>query len=155
MKSRKLTILSLTLLATLVLTIFVIEVFSPPKVKAKARFYPRTHTLDTPPATWNADLSFSPKRSADEIDASTIRLEGVAVELAAEPYDHLQKKSRVVVPFHGYDVLWIALLKAGHMAPGSANLIFLEVTGQLKDGRPFSTGMSGCIVIFVPELPPP
>lgn len=154
MKTRKLTILSLALLATLVLSIFVIEVFSPPKVKAKARFYPRTHTLDGPPTTWNAHLSFSPPRSVDEIDTSTIRLEGV-YSPSAEPYDLPKKGKRVVVPFDGYDVLTAALLKAGHMAPGSANLIFLEITGQLKDGRPFRTGMSGCIVIFVPELPPP
>ena len=158
MKTWKLTLISLTLLATMVLGVFVTGVFSPaPKAKAKAYFYPRTHTVDNPvPQPWIVDLHFSPPRTVDEIDASTIRLEGL-YSPSSEPYNHPRKKSRVVVPFDGNDVLEAAILKLVHMGPlvPGSHLVFLEITGQLKDGTPFSTGMSGCIVLFVPDCPPP
>lgn len=155
MKTKKLTLVSLTILASLVLGIFVVEVLSAPKkARVKAWFYPRTYTLDTPvPQPWNVDLKFAPPRTVDEIDTSTIRLEG-RYSPSAEPYDHPRVRPRVVVPFDGYDVLEAAILKSGHMTPGT-HLVFLEITGLLKDGTPFSSGSSGCIVLFVPDNPPP
>jgi hypothetical protein len=144
----------LVLIALMGLGVFVIEVYSPRAARVKAWFYPRTHTLDNPPPQpWNVDLKFSPPRTVDEIDTSTILLEG-RYSPSAEPYNHPRVRSRVVVPFDGYDVLEAAILKTGHMTPGS-HTVFLEITGQLKDGTPFNTGGSGVIVIFVDDFPPP
>ena len=158
MKTLKLTLISLSLLASLILGTFIVEmVFAPPKARAKAFFYPRTYTLDNPvPQPWNVDLKFAPPRTVDEIDTSTILLEG-RYSPSSEPYDHPRVRSRVVVPFDGYDVLEAALIKLVHegpLVPGSYQ-VFLEITGQLKDGTPFSTGMSACIVMFVPDFHPP
>jgi len=152
MKTRTATLLSLTLLASLVIGIFVVEVYSAPKrARVKGRWYPRTWTEGSPvPNPWNIELGFAPKRSVDEIDTSTIRLEGI-YKPWKEPYD---RKNRVVVPFKGKDVLAAAFLKAGHMTPGS-HLVYLTVTGELKDGTPFSTGMSSVIVLFIDNFPPP
>ena len=136
------------------LGLYVVEVFSAPKrARVKGFFYPRTWSEGTPtPDPWNVDLKFSPPRSVDEIDTSTILLEGLySPSEEQEPYDHPKKQSRMVVPFDGYDVLRAASLKAGHLTPGS-HLVYLEITGQLKDGTPFSTGMSSVIVLYIDDL---
>jgi hypothetical protein len=155
MKTWKLTLISLTILASLVLGAFVFEVFSAGKTaRVKAWFYPRTYTLDNPvPEPWNVELRFAPPRSVDEVDTSTILLEG-RYSPSSEPYD---RKNVVVVPFDGYDVLEAAILKLVHMGPltPGSHQVFLEVTGLLKDGTPFNSGMSGCIIVFVPDCPPP
>ena len=149
MKPRILTLLTLTLLASLLVGAFVVQVFSRPKrARVKGRFYPRTWSEVTP-TTWNIELGFAPKRSVEEINASTILLEGL-YSPSFDPYD---RKNRVVVPFHGYDVIAAAFQKLGHMGlvgPGSY-LVYLEVSGKLIDGTPFSTGMSSVIVLFIDE----
>jgi len=152
MKPRKLTMLSVTLLASLVLGIFVVDVLSkPPRARVKGRWYPRTWTDGTSVAQpWNIELGFAPPRSVDEINTSTILLEGL-YSPSEEPYD---RKNRVVVPFDGFDVLAAASHASGHMTPGS-HLIYLEVTGELTDGTPFSTGMSSVIVLFIDNFSPP
>ena len=156
MKTRKLTLIYLTLIATLVLGIFAVEVLSgPKKARVKGWFYPRTYTLGTPlPDTWDVWLKFAPPRSVDEIDTETIRLEDRYEPCKPYPYD---LKNRVVVPFKAKDVLRAAIEKLVHdgfLLPGSY-LVYLEVTGLLKDGTPFSTGMSSVIVLYVPEPNPP
>jgi len=154
-KTWKITLIYLTLLVTLSLGVLVVEVQpAPPRAKVKAYFYPRTYTLDTPvPRPWNAELHFRPPRSVDEIDTKTILLEG-RYKPWKKPYD---RKNRVVVPFNGKDVIEVAILKLYHMGgllePGSGYLVTLEITGLLMDGTPFSTGMSGSIVLFVPDNP--
>jgi len=151
MKTKKLTLISLGLLASLVLGLYIVGVYSPPpRARVKGRFYPRTWSEGPVPQPWNVELGFAPKRGVDEIATSTILLEGL-YSPSSEPYD---RKNRVVVPFDGYDVLAAAILKAGHLTPGS-HLIFLTITGELKDGTPFSTGMSSVIVLFIDDLPPP
>ena len=153
MKTWKSTLISLTLLASLVLGVFVVEVFSAgKKAKAKGWFYPRTYTVDNlVPDPWKVELKFAPPLSVDEVDTSTILLEG-RYSPSSEPYD---RKNKVVVPFYGYDVLEAAITKLSHMGPivPGSHLVFLEITGLLKDGRPFTTGMSSCIVLFVPDNP--
>ena len=158
MKTWKLTLIYLTLLVVLSLGILVVEVQpAPPRARAKAYFYPRTFLLDGPPDTWEAWLHFSPKRTAEEINASTILLEGIYPP-SADPYDH-PKQPKVVVPFDPHDIMDVAILKLYHngepLEPGSGYLVTLEITGLLIGGTPFSTGMSGSIVLFIPDLPPP
>jgi len=158
MKTWKLTLICLTLIASVMLGIFAVEMGSAGKTaRVKGFFYPRTYTLDNPvPQPWNVDLKFAPPRSVDEIDTSTILLEGL-YSPSEEPYDHPRVTSRVVVPFDGYDVLEAAITKLSHMGPivPGSHLVFLEITGLLKDGTPFSTGGSACIVLFVPDNPNP
>ena len=155
MRSKKLALISLTLLTTLVLGIIAVEVLSPPPTaRVKGWFYPRTWVEGTPvPQPWNVELKFAPPRSVDEVNTATILLEGL-FSPSAEPYDHPRVTSRIVVPFDGFDVLWAAQMKAGHLTPGS-HLIYLEITGELNDGTPFSTGMSSVIVLFIDDPPPP
>ena len=155
MKTKKLSLITLTLLSLLVLGVFAVEVFSPPpRAKAKGWFYPRTRVEGTPvPQPWNVELKFSPPRGVSEINTATILLEGL-FSPSAEPYNHPRVTSRIVVPFDGYDVLWAAQLKVGHMTPGS-HLVYLEITGELTDGTPFTTGMSSVIVLFIDRAAPP
>ena len=155
MKPKKLTLLSLTLLVTLLVGAVAVNVFSAPKrARAKGFFYPRTWVQGTPiPDPWNVELKFAPPRSVDEIDTSSILLEGL-FSPSAEPYDGVKHKSRIVVPFKGAEVYAAAKQKIGHLTPGS-HLVFLEITGELKDGTPFSTGMSSVIVLFLDNPPPP
>jgi hypothetical protein len=158
MKPKVLTIISLSILATLLLGAFALNAFSaPPRLRAKAYWKPNTYdTANPPPNPWNVWLHFaSSSVNASQLDASSILLEGIYHPILA-PYDLPNKSgSWVVVPFDGYDVLTAAITKAGHMTPGGRYLVFLEVTGTLKDGTPFSTGSSGAIVLFDPEVSPP
>jgi hypothetical protein len=157
MKAKKLMLISVSLVATIALSALAVQVLSAAKAaKVKGRFYPRTHSIDgIPPQPWNVELKFAPPRTIDEIDTSTILLEGLySPSFAPPPYDHPRISSRVVVPFDGYDVLAAAILKVGHMTPGTHRVV-LEITGQLKDGTPFSTGSSAVIVLFVDDASPP
>jgi hypothetical protein len=158
MKTRTLAVISAVLLATMVLGIFVSQVFSaPPRLRAKAYFKPNTYdTANPPPNPWNVWLHFaSSSVDASQLDASSILLEGIYHPISA-PYDLASKSgSWIVVPFDGYDVLTAAITKAGHMTPGQSYMVFLEVTGQTNDGTPFSTGSSGAVIIFDPEVSPP
>ena len=151
MKAKKLMLIYVTLLVSVILGLYIVGVYSPPpRARVKGRWYPRTWSEGPIAQPWNIELGFAPKRSVDEIDTSTILLEGL-YNASSEPYD---RKNRVVVPFDGADVIEAAILKAGHLTPGS-HLIYLEVSGELKDGTPFSTGMSSVIVLFIDNLPAP
>jgi len=159
MKTWKLTLICLTLITTVTLGIFAVEMGSAGKTaRVKGFSYPRTHTLENPvPEPWNIDLKFAPPRGVDEIDTSSILLEGVRVDYA-DPYNHPKKRSRMVVPFDGYGVLDVVIKKLSHMGPivPGSHLVFIEVTGLLADGvTPFSTGGSCVIVVFVPDNPYP
>lgn len=150
MKTRKLTLLSLTILAVILLGAVVVSVLSPPPAKLKVKWTPRDYTLDTnPPDEWNAEINFAPPRPLDEIDVTTIELEG-GYKPVGEPY--VSASSRLVVPFDGYDVLEALVLKLPHMEPWEFR-ISLEITGKLIDGTSFSG--SGGINVIIPEGPPP
>lgn len=159
MKTWKLTLICLTLITSVMLGIFAVEMGSAGKTaRVKGFSYPRTYTLDhSVPQPWNIDLKFAPPRGVDEINTSTILLEGLYSPLVKGPYNHPKKRSRVVVPFDGYDVLAVAIAKLSHMGPivSGSHLVTLEITGLLKDGTPFSTGGSCVIVLFVPDNPYP
>lgn len=158
MKTKILTLISLTILASLLLGAFALNAFSaPPRLRVKAYFKPNTYDTSNPvPQPWNVWLHFaSSSVNASQIDESSILLEGLYSPMSA-PYDLPNRQgSWVAVPFNGYDVLEAALTKIGHMVPGQGYLVFLEVTGQTKDGTPFATGGSGCIWVTDPEVSPP
>ena len=152
MKSRKLTLFSLALLATLLLGAVAINVISAKDLKLKVKWRPPDYYLDNlPPDPWNAEIFFAPPRDLSEINTATIKLEGL-YEPESTPYISL-RTSRLVVPFDGFDVLTALLLKVGHMVPGGEYHVDLEITGELNDGTPFAG--SGAINLLVPETPPP
>lgn len=158
MKTRTLTLISIALVTTMVLGIFVSQVLSaPPRLRAKAYWKPNTYDTSNPvPQPWNVWLHFASSGiDASQLDASSIRLEGIYAPSGA-PYDLPSKSaSWVVVPFDGYDVLIAAITKIGHMTVGQSYMVFLTVTGTSIDGTPFDTGMSGAVIIFDPEVSPP
>lgn len=152
MKTKTTTLLSITLLASLLIgAIALTMVSAPTALKLKVKWKPVNFVLDNPPPDpWNAEIYFAPARPLDEIDTTTLRLEGTYAP-ESDPYPSAIKP-RLVVPFDGYDVLEALLLKAGHMAPGEYR-VWLEITGQLTDGTPFEG--KGGINLLVPENPPP
>jgi hypothetical protein len=152
MKIRKLTILHLTLLITLVLSVIAITASAKKPAKLKVKWRPPDYLLDNmPPDPWNAEVFFAPPRDLDEINTATILLEGLYTPESA-PYP-ITKTSRLVFPFDGYDVLTAVLLKVGHMMPGQEYRVYLEITGELNDGTPFAG--EGGINLIIPETPAP
>jgi hypothetical protein len=158
MKTKTLTLISIAIITTLVLGTVILNAFSaPPRVRAKAYWKPNTYdTINQIPDPWNVWLHFaSSSVDASQLNASSILLEGV-YHCVSDPYDLPNKQgSWIVVSFNGYDVFAAARAKIGHMTPGQSYMVFLAVTGALKDGTPFDTGSSGAIIIWDPETPPP
>lgn len=151
MKTRKLTLLSLTILATLLIGAFAINVIlAPTELKLKVKWKPVEYTMDAPPDPWWAELSAS-RINPDDIVVSTILLEG-RHSIRPTPAPYITATDRLAVPFYGDDVLDELLAKAPHLAPGEYR-INLEITGQLDDGTPLRG--SGGITILVPEQSPP
>ncbi len=159
MKARTVTLLSLTIIATLLLsTITLVMVSSvPAALKTKVWWSPKNYTLDNPvPDPWQAVLFGvgGVLVPVTEIDPATILLEGMFSPLGPpnEPYLTFYDMY-LVVSFDGYDVLTAILLKAGHLIVGENNKVDLEITGQTYEGTPFSG--TGKIQMYVPDPPPP
>jgi len=152
MKLRKLTLLSITILASLLIGAFAVTVLSaPPVLKLKVKWKPATYTLDsTAPDPWNAEIFFAPPRPLSDVDITSLRLEGT-IQPKSPPYLDPSKNGRIIVPFIGDDVVEALLSKLPHYTPGQF-IIFLEISGRLKDGKPFKG--SGPITLTLPELPP-
>jgi len=151
MKTRTLTLLSLSLLATLLIGAFALNVYSAKELKLKVKWKPASFTGDTWfPNPWLTEIYFAPPRPINQIDPSTILLEGLYSPSGAT-YPH-PLKDRLVVPFYGGDVVTALVTKAPHMSPGTY-IVFLEITGKLYDGQGFR-GV-GSINMTIPELPPP
>lgn len=153
MKARTTTLLSLALLASLLIGAIAITVLSaPPKeLKLKVKWTPRNYVyLGSVSDPWNAEVSFAPPRTFDDINASTIRLENF-YEPTDDPYVS-ERTARLIIPFYGGDVVAALLSKAGHLTPGEYR-IYLEIRGELDDGTPFSG--EGGLNLIVPDTPPP
>jgi len=152
MKTRTLTILSLTILASLLLGAVAFTVLSAPQeLKLKVKWRPVNYVFgNAPPDPWIAEVYFAPLRPVDEIDPSTIRLEGTYTP--SGPTYEVGTPPRLAIPFNGNEVLRALLIKAPHMAPGEYRIL-LEITGALDDGTPFRG--SGGINLIVPENSPP
>jgi hypothetical protein len=148
MKPKILTLISLTILASLLIGAFAFNAFSaPPELKLKVKWKPAAYTTDSwVPPIWYAEIFFAPPRPVEEIDPSTIRLEGI-YSPSTLPTHH-PVKERLNVPFSGYDVVAALWTKVPHMSAGTF-LVWLEITGNLNDGR-FFRG-SGPINMTIPE----
>ncbi len=154
MKTRTLTLISITLLTTLLLGAVAINVLSQPKeLKLKVKWKPNEFTMDGyVPDPWIAEVFFAPPRGFSDVDPSTILLEGMYT-LQSDPYVTFSGR-RLALPFNGYDVLMALLVKAPHMAPGTYE-ISLEITGNLYDGTPFRGSGSIDITMNSDPSPPP
>jgi len=153
MKARTTTLLSLALLASLLIGAITITVLSAPskELKLKVKWTPRIYVyLGSVADPWNAEVYFAPPRPFDDINASTIRLEGT-YEPVDDPYVS-EHTSRLVIPFYGGDVVAALLDNGGHLTPGEYR-IYLEITGELYDKTPFSG--KGGLNLIVLENPPP
>jgi len=153
MKLSKLTILSITILATLLLGAYAINtIMAPAEIKLKVKWKPVEYILgeNLPPDPWWAELS-APRINPDDIVTSTILLEGIYSPRPTPP-PYITITGRLAVPFYGGNVLDALMVKAPHLAPGEYR-ISLEITGELDDGTPLRG--SGGITILVNEIPPP
>jgi len=152
MKAKKLTTISLTILAVMLLGAFVLNAFSaPPELKLKVKWKPAAYIIDNPvPNPWKAEIYFAPPRPVTDIDPSSLLLEDV-YSPSEPPYLH-PLKDRLVVPFLGGQVYTAAMIKIGHISPGSY-IVYLEISGRLNDGRSFRG--KGSLNITMAEFPPP
>ena len=148
MKPKILTLISLTILASLLIGAFAFNAFSaPPVLKLKVKWKPAAYTTDSwAPEQWIAQIYFAPPRPVEDIDPYSILLEGMYSPTATPTHDSL--KERLNVPFCGWDVVAALYTKAPHMTPGNY-LVWLEITGNLNDGTLFRG--SGCINMTIPE----
>jgi hypothetical protein len=153
MKTRTITFIAVATIATLLLGTFAFTVFAPPKqLKLKVKWKPNSVLLDTTiPDPWIAQVFFAPPEDLNQVNPSTVRLEGIYT-LESTPYILTNANGRLALPFHGYDVLTALTMKLPHMTPGSY-YVGLEITGNLYDGRAFAG--TGYINATVPELPAP
>jgi len=153
MKARTLTLLSLAILASLLLGAYTFNALSaPPYLKLKTKWKPAMFLLNGPaPDPWKVEIYFAPPRPVTDIDINSLRLEAnIMWEEANPPYLH-PLKDRLVVNYHGDDVLYAILLKMTHTGPGQYE-IFLEITGNLNDGTPFR-GQGSITVVIDTVLP--
>jgi len=121
------------------------------EVKANVAWEPKSYTLDTStPDPWYAEIWLTGGHKREEINVTTIQLEGEFAP-SAMPYP-AEHGPRLIAPFDGETVKMLLLQKTVHMAPGRYR-IPLEITGLLKDGTPFRG--TGYIRLIIPENPSP
>jgi len=154
MKPRKITLLSITLLATIMIGAGAILVLSPSVVGANVAWKPKYYALDHGKQCVEAEVWLKGGHKAQvEIDQETILLEG-EISPWKTPYNKTHGP-RLVIPFKGMDVRKIIVEKMLHMEPGRYR-VPLEITGFLKEeygGLPFKG--SGVVVVTIPENSPP
>ena len=156
MKLQKLTLVYVILLATILVSTGAIIALSAPDIKANVKWVPKTYTWDNlPPDPWSAEVALTGGHKADEIDGTTIWLEGMY--LPSGPLYPAPHGPKVMVPFDGWDVKAAIEPKLpwhmGIVMPGRYR-IELEITGNTLPeygGLPFR-GI-GTITITVPESP--
>jgi len=133
MKPKRLTIISLVLLATILAGTGAIIALSADTVKANVKWDPKSWMWDgTPPSPWNAELMLTGGHGIEEVDATTILLDGLYSPSA--PISPAPHGPKVMVPFSGWDVkAAIAPKLPEHMGifiPGRYK-IELEISGYL------------------------
>ena len=157
MKTTKLTVITMTILASLLIGAIAFNVLAPAKeLKLKVKWRPVLYILGNPvPDPWNAEIFFAPVRNLNEIDTSTLLLDGMYLP-SGTPTILATSPPRMSVPFDGNDVIRAVLSKMGHMAPGYTYHITLTISGYLKPeygGNPFSG--DGAINLYIPDVSPP
>jgi hypothetical protein len=156
MKSTKLAIAVSIALALLLVGAFAFNALAPAgQLKLKVKWKPVEYIMDNPPPDpWIAEIYFAPLRDLNQIDTSTILLEGMYTP-SGTPYILNSSPPRMAVPFNGADVLRALLANTPHLAPGEYRIL-LTITGNLKaeyGGTPFSG--DGGINLLVPDVSPP
>jgi hypothetical protein len=153
LKPKKLTLISLVLLATILTGTGAIIALSASDIKAKVKWDPKSYLWDnSPPAPWNAEVQL-PSYTPDQIDAATILLEGM-YSPSATPYP-APHGPKLWVPFDGWDVKAAIEPKLpwhmGIVMPGRYK-IELEITGSLlpEYGGEIFRG-TGTIHVIIPE----
>ena len=156
MKPKTLTLISITILASLLIGAFAFNAFGAKDLKLKVKWRPVAYTLGNPvPDPWDAEIFFAPLLDLNEIDTSTILLEGL-YSPSGTPTILETSPPRMSVPFNGNDVIRAVLGKLDHMEPGYTYHISLTITGNLKPeygGNRFSG--DGAINLVVPDVSPP
>jgi hypothetical protein len=143
-------------LALLLVGAFAFNALAPPgQLKLKVKWKPVNYVLDNPPPDpWTAEIYFAPTRDLNQIDTSTLLLEGMYTP-SGTPTILTTSPPRMAVPFNGADVLRALLSKTPHLAPGEYRIL-LEISGNLKaeyGGTAFSG--DGGINLLVPDVSPP
>jgi hypothetical protein len=150
MKPKKLTLLSITVLTTLLIGAFTINtILASTELKLNVCWLPSYYKLNKPaPHSWIAlvFLSSSSHKHAPKIDPSTILLEGT-YEPESKPRPILWG-CLLIVSFNGQDVLEALMTKAEHLSPGIYH-VSLEITAETYDGTPCRG--SSTITLTVPE----
>ena len=157
MNLKKVTLLSAAILVTLLVGAVALNAIAGDKaLKLKVKWRPVTYTLGNPPPDpWHAEIFFAPLLPLEQIDTSTILLEGM-YSPSGTPTILATSPPRMSVPFDGDDVLRAVLAKAPHLEPGFTYHISLTITGNLKTeygGTPFSG--DGAVNLIIPEISPP
>lgn len=157
MRTPKIATLSIALLVTLLVGAIALNVFAPQQsLNLKVKWRPVVYILGNPiPTPWIAEVFFAPSHPLEEVDTTTILLEGMYPP-SGTPWILQSSPPRLAVPFNGFDVLRAVLSKAPHMAPGFTYHITLTISGNLKPeygGTAFSG--DGAINLEIPTESPP
>lgn len=146
MKPRKLTLISVVLLALLMAGTVVLmsSTGQEPLIAAQTKFTPKHIDLqNTATLTVRIQLLDAENKTVvDQIDPSTVQLEGMIAPIHTEvEYNEAGKPSRFVAVFNGLDVKGVIWHLIGHMGlvrPHShvPMPIRLTITGQLDDIPP-------------------
>lgn len=157
MKPKKLTLISLTLLATLLIgTVFVLSIHGNTLIADQVKIMPKPLDLENPDSVTVQVKVFRDGVSVvDQINASTVRLEGYMTTInnwttKAPPNFYAQ--------FDGTAVANCIISKISHMGitrphPKNPVRIPLKITGKLYDGTPWEG--TGEAKVYVPDIPPP
>jgi hypothetical protein len=151
MRPKKLSLISLTLLATLLIGAFGINsLFAPTEKKMYYFWYPYSYNLEqSPPEPWTAYIWAISGARVRDINTATIRIEGLYAPTSTKL---ILFSLIMIVTFHGYDVVQAILIKISHMSPGDYK-VPIDITGLLKNGTPFRG--TAYLYVTVPDAPPP
>jgi hypothetical protein len=152
MKPRKITLISLALMVTILVGAVAILATPPTVVGANVRCNPRYFEMEGQPNKLEVQIRLKGGHSVDEINPNTILLEGMY-----SPQKTEVNRKTLVATFRGGDVRSAIETKLGHMSaePGRYR-VQLEISGYLTEeygSLPFS-GSGRVTVTVPPELPP-
>jgi len=163
MKTKTLTLISITLLALLVGGVLAFLATAPNPLTVNVNFNPNTFDLEAPGWTVklvNVSLWFSTgKYKPEDIDPRTLLIEGVLGPKGGWKrtwivHDFLVKKWVFRFQVSGSSLMDLVWTKIIHMdIPGPVATIPLQVTGNLYDGTSFEG--TGSITVFIPTNPGP
>lgn len=155
LKLKKLTIIFLALLALALGGVLVLSFGSTPLIAEQVKFEPKPFDLGNPDGvTAHVKLSVDDVPIVDQINASTVRLEGIvpfATWVTTSP------PIEFIAQFDGETVAQHVMTKIGHMGLPPQQWVPIKVdltiTGKLDDGTPWEG--TGEIKVYVPDDPPP